>query len=291
MPHAPSLPSLPLIAALRWDSQRSSLVKLIDGMFLNYHNASYSRLEDSIVLNERAEYLKREYQEYEFPGKIAMLSEYYQYHRELPRIFQREIAGIVADYQEDVRNEEYQLVTRKLKDGNFEQTAMTERERLKPVEKIIKNIELSYYNFEQKEVKRVKEKGGLSRNKKSMPTLPLYQSQKKSQSNAHNNPRLKVTVNPPPNHTLKAKDMNKLSIKPRSKEQFKKASLNNSTDSPKNLSRSKSKSNLAMLQPDPVSKRNSVKAYQEPLLPIPPKNKSNPTSLQKTSSSKNFLKK
>lgn len=290
MPYTPTLTSLPLLSALRWDSQRSSLVKLIDSMFLNYHNASYARLEDSIILNEQAEYLKREYQEYEFPGKIAMLSEYYQYHRELPRLFQREVASIVADYQEDVRNEEYQLVTRKLKDGNFEQTAMTEREKLKPVEKIIKNIELSYYNFEQKEVKRVKEKGGLSRNKKSMPTLPLYQSQKNPQTSTHNHPRLKVAVNPP-NHSLKAKDMNKLSIKPRSKEQFKKASLNNSNDSPKNLSRSKSKSNLAMLHPEPVSKRNSVKAHQETPLPLPPKNKSNPVSLQKTSSSKNVLKK
>jgi hypothetical protein len=33
-----------------------------------------------------------------------MLSEYYQYHRELPRIFQQEVAAIVTNYQEDVRN-------------------------------------------------------------------------------------------------------------------------------------------------------------------------------------------
>ena len=43
--------SLTLLSSLRWDSQRSSLIKLIDSMFLNYHNADYNRLEDSIVLN------------------------------------------------------------------------------------------------------------------------------------------------------------------------------------------------------------------------------------------------
>ncbi len=145
-------------------------------------------------------------------------------------------------------------------------------------------------------MKRVKEKSGLSRNKKSMPTLPLYQSNKNPHTHTHPhpppNPRLKVSLNNQPlNPILKNKDMNKLAIKPRSKEQFKKVSLNNSTDSPKNLSRSKSKSNLAMLHPDPSSKRNSVKGHQEVPVPVAPKNKSNPVSLQKTSSSKNVLKK
>jgi hypothetical protein len=151
------------------------------------------------------------------------------------------------------------MVTRKLKDGNFEQAALTERERMRPVEKIIKNIELSYYNFEKKDVKKAKDKlSGLTKNKKSMPTLPLYQSQK-----APKQP-VKLAPNAPPsaNPMLRSKDMNKLSIKSRSKEQFKKPSLNNSTDSPKNLSRSKSKSNLAMLHPEPISKRNSVKGHQ-----------------------------
>jgi hypothetical protein len=184
-----------------------------------------------------------------------MLSEYYQYHRELPRLFQQELGNIVSNYHEDIRNEEYQLVTRKLKEGNIEQAALTEREKMRPVEKIIRNIELSYYNFERKDIQR-KEKAPINKNKKSMPSLPLYQHIQKPQKHT------KIAVNPAP--TLKPKDMNKLSIKPRSKEQqqMKKISLNNSADSPKNLSRSKSKSNLAMLHPEPISKRNSVRAHQ-----------------------------
>ena len=137
-----------------------------------------------------------------------MLSEYYQYHRELPRIFQKELAAIAINYQEDIRNEEYQLVTRKLKEGNVEQAALTERERMRPVDKIIRNIELSYYNFERKDIKR-KEKPPLSKNKKSMPSLPLYQHIQKPQKHH------KTALHPPP--MLKPKDMNKLSIQSRSK--------------------------------------------------------------------------
>lgn len=133
---------------------------------------------------------------------------------------------------------------------------LTERERRRPVEKVIKNIELSYYNFENKEVKKSKEHRPptLKNNKKSMPALPLYQHAQKPPTTHH---ALKASINQPPLQPLKAKDTNKLSIKSRSKEQFKKPSLNNSTDSPKNLSRSKSKSNLAMLHPEALSKRNS----------------------------------
>lgn len=160
---------------------------------------------------------------------------------------------------------------------------LTERDKRRPVDKIIKNIELSYYNFEKKEVKKAKQPI-LAKNKKSMPSLPLYQHK----HNTHKQPHSLKTSAQHINTMLKPKDMNKLSIKSREKEQPKKASLNNSTESPKNLSRSKSKSNLAMLNPDPILKRNSVKAHQEP--PVPQKNKSNPVSLHKTSSTKNVLK-
>ncbi len=34
---------------------------------------------------------------------------------------------------------------------------MTERDKRKPIDKIIKNIELSYYNFEKKDVKKGKD--------------------------------------------------------------------------------------------------------------------------------------
>lgn len=144
------------------------------------------------------------------------------------------------------------MVTRKMKDEHFDPGAFTEREKKKPVEKIIKNIELSYYNFEKKDIKRVKEQDkrqiNNSKNKKSMPTLPLHQYQHQK-SAIPPRPAHKHITNPMIQSTqaLKPKDMNKLSIKSKSKEQFKRGSLNSSIDSPKNLSRSKSKSNLVMV--------------------------------------------
>lgn len=91
--------------------------------------------------------------------------------------------------------------------------------------------------------------------------LPLYQSnQKKVGRPIPPHPKnvvLSTNVEP-----LRIKDTNKLSIKSKSKEHLKKVSLNNSLNSPKPLSRSKSKSNLVMLQ-DPLGKRVSVKPFHE----------------------------
>jgi hypothetical protein len=187
-----------------------------------------------------------------------------------------------------------------MKEDNYEGEIFTEREKKKPIEKIIKNIELSYYNFEKKDIKRVKEQdkikqANINKNKKSMPTLPLHQNyQKTPQHPPRPIHQSKFTGNHmiASSQPLKPKDVNKLTIKSKSKDHLKKVSLNSSIDSPKNLSRSKSKSNLVMLHPDHNSKRNSVKPFQEiVILPKNEKAKSNPTSLQKTSSHKNFLKK
>lgn len=102
----------------------------------------------------------------------------------------------------------------------------------------------------------------ICKNKKSMPTLPFYQNQNKnSQSikNIHSKPSPAMIASLQP---LKIKDINKISNKPKSKDNnIKKESLNSSFDSPKNLSRSKSKSNLVVLHGE-HSKRNSVKPFQ-----------------------------
>lgn len=45
-------------------SEAQALCQEIEKMYLNYHNANYSTLEDAITFNEHAEYLKRHYEEY-----------------------------------------------------------------------------------------------------------------------------------------------------------------------------------------------------------------------------------
>lgn len=78
---------------------------------------------------------------------------------------------------------EYQYVTKKMKEDHDD--IFTQREKRKPIDRIIKNIELSYYNFEKKEIKRNKESDrqkqtNISKHKKSMPMLPLYQNNQKN---------------------------------------------------------------------------------------------------------------
>lgn len=190
---------------------------------------------------------------------------------------------------------EYQYVTKKMKEDHDD--IFTQREKRKPIDKIIKNIELSYYNFEKKEIKRNKESDrqkqtNINKHKKSMPMLPLYQNNQKKIGRP-------IPPHPPKNvvlstniEPLRLRDTNKLSIKSKSKDHLKKVSLNNSLNSPKPLSRSKSKSNLVMLQ-EPFGKRVSVKPFHEVAgagVKIQ-KTKSNPTSLQKAVSQKYLPKK
>lgn len=130
-----------------------------------------------------------------------------------------------------------------MKEGNHHEDIFTEREKRKPIDKIIKNIELSYYNFENKDIKKVKEHEKHkqitnNKNKKSMPTLPFHQHHPKNTNHQHPHPpkpinHLKHTVNPhmaASVQPLKTKDANKLSIKSKSKDHLKKVSLNSSIE-------------------------------------------------------------
>ena len=152
----------------------------------------------------------------------------------------------------------------------------------RPVEKIIKNIELSYYNFEKKSIKKSKEKDRrtsskvvLNRNKKSMPILPFYQYQQKPQKG------IQLRVFPQP-----SKD-SRNSYKSKSKDFVNKISANNSIDTPKNLSRSKSKSNLVPIATNCIKKPTVAVLATKPEMKQS-KVKSANGSLSKAQSTKNI---
>lgn len=141
---------------------------------------------------------------------------------------------------------------------------------------MIKNVELSYYNFEKKNQKKSKEKERgqkikqtMTRNKKSMPLLPFYQYQQKPSKENY----LKVPS---------FKEANRLSCKSKSKEQVKKVSASNSIETPKNLSRTKSKSNLVSVGEN-VSKQPTISLVDK----SSKSNRSEQVGLQKTQSSRN----
>lgn len=121
-----------------------------------------------------------------------------------------------------------------MKDHPDEEAGFTTREKThRPVEKVMKNIELSYYNFEKKNIKKSKDNDfkdknknqaqtTLTRNKKSLPMLPLYQYQNKNhQKDFHHNlnPTIKI---------LGVKDNNRNSQKSKHRDPSKKVSVNNS---------------------------------------------------------------
>ena len=172
----------------------------------------------------------------------------------------------------------------------------------------MKNIELSYYNFEKKGIKKSKEKDRSSRNKemisrnkekemisrnkvssnfhsntninkhkKSMPMLPLYQCQYKSSKEVPSKGQQPIS----------GKDSNRPSCKSKIKDPLKKiSSANNSIDG-KNLSRTRSKPNIL-----PVSIENHRKKVNVAIENNYPKNdriKSANGSLQKAQSTRNML--
>ena len=62
---------------------------------------------DTMAYIEYYEYMKREYRYEEYEGKIVSLSEYYKYHRDVPRVFIRGVSDVREWYYEEVRRIEY----------------------------------------------------------------------------------------------------------------------------------------------------------------------------------------
>jgi hypothetical protein len=72
----------------QWDRQQQEQTAIIDHMYRGYHSAKLTLLEDETTFREEGEFLKRMYSEDEWGHKIVLLGDYYQYHHELPRLFQ-----------------------------------------------------------------------------------------------------------------------------------------------------------------------------------------------------------
>lgn len=69
-----------------------------------------------IALDENDEFLKREYLASEFDGKIAMLTEYYKFHANIPRVVEPRIERVLARYHDKKRECDYKRIKRQLKE-------------------------------------------------------------------------------------------------------------------------------------------------------------------------------
>ncbi len=62
------------------------------------------------------ELLKRDYAAHEYPGKIEMLSEYYKFHRDIPKIFEKSVFRILGKYFDRLRHYDYKKIKCVLKE-------------------------------------------------------------------------------------------------------------------------------------------------------------------------------
>jgi hypothetical protein len=67
------------------------------------------------IYHEEDEYFKKIYDIGEYTHKIKLLSEYYKFHNEVPRIFILSITETLDDYIDEHRQMNYEHATRNMK--------------------------------------------------------------------------------------------------------------------------------------------------------------------------------
>ena len=70
--------------------------------------------KDSVMLEEKEEYLTRLYKSNEHNGKLIYLSEYYKYHKEVPRLFMQPASGTINHFHDKKRRIDYYKIKRML---------------------------------------------------------------------------------------------------------------------------------------------------------------------------------
>lgn len=81
-----------------------------------------------------------------------MLSEYYKFHNEVPRLFMLSIAETLDNYIDERRQLEYVKVTNILKKDQPEEKKKPSK--YEPIQKLLDSIDLSYDDFEKRGEKK-----------------------------------------------------------------------------------------------------------------------------------------
>ena len=96
-------------------SQNYYYSKEINNIIAGNRTPSAIRFIDFICIDENDDLLKRYYQIKEYPIKIALLTEYYKFHEDVPRFFIMPIAHVVYNFYDKKRRINYIKITRMLK--------------------------------------------------------------------------------------------------------------------------------------------------------------------------------
>lgn len=99
-------------------SQNYYYSKDINEILSDSRNKIAINFKDQSTYDETEEYLKRSYLSKEIKGKLIILTEYYKFHKDVPRIFMYSIAKIMNNYHDKKRKIEYVRITKIIKEKN-----------------------------------------------------------------------------------------------------------------------------------------------------------------------------
>ena len=99
-------------------SQNYYYCKDVNEILSTTRNKISIKFKDQQTFDEEDEYLKRYYDAKEIKGKLTILTEYYKFHKDVPRIFMYSIARIMNYYHDKKRKIEYIRITKIIKEKN-----------------------------------------------------------------------------------------------------------------------------------------------------------------------------
>ena len=103
-------------------SQNYYYTKEINNILSGVRTPAVFNYTDNLHYLEDENLLKRIYKVEEYPKRIEMLTEYYKYHEDVPRLFMKPVASTVHNYYDKKRRINYIKITRMLKEQNPDMT-------------------------------------------------------------------------------------------------------------------------------------------------------------------------
>ena len=105
-------------------SQNFYYTKEIDNILCGIKSSgSIQHTEDIGFMKEaerKEEMLKRYYQDKEYPKKIKLLSEYYKFHEDVPRLAMLPLSSLIHNYHDQKRRINYIKITKMLNNGKID---------------------------------------------------------------------------------------------------------------------------------------------------------------------------
>lgn len=121
---APGPPKLNLFLYNKYSSsQNYYYTKDINNILGGNKTPAVMVFTDLLCFYEDDQLLKRLYKSDEYPQKIALLSEYYKYHEDVPRVFMMPVAKVVHNYYDKKRRINYIRITKMLREENPDMSA------------------------------------------------------------------------------------------------------------------------------------------------------------------------